>query len=103
MKGCTYEDCTHPLNALGLCYAHWSQQRRTGHTWPLWSRSQRGGDVVEECELLACAGSPDVIAARLGFGSKDSLYRALHRAKRLDLWRRMQGSPAAVRTYSKAV
>lgn len=57
-------------------------------------------DVVEECQFLLGTGTAEQIAERLGYhgsGTRNAghtLYRVLHRAERLDLWRRIKEEAA---------
>lgn len=83
------------INARQLCSACYKRQWRAGglDDYPTLTPRHHAGDLIEDVEWLISSGADAAEAARrLGYNSppKVGLYRALHRAGRLDLWRQLQ-------------
>ena len=88
-RTCTFPECTRPRHSLGLCHGHYMQWHGTRTLTPLRSvaRGVPHEAIVAEVEELL-----PITAERIaeGLGIKvASLYRALRRAGRDDLWQRL--------------
>ena len=98
MTTCTGPDCTRTdIRARGFCDGHYRQWLRRRPLAPLLNRGCAGkprADLIDDLESIIGTDTPEHIAQRLGI-KLASIERQLYRAKRQDLWRRLNGRAAA--------
>ena len=92
---CEGPECHQPKSVRRLCAGHYSQWKRTGTLTPLRPKApgRPVADLLEDLTILAGTDTVDNVAARLGM-KPDSIWRALHRAGRDDMWRKLRGAAA---------
>ena len=90
---CAGPECTRRIYCKGLCSPHY-RAMKAGRPLRKLNRTNRPiSDLIADVKALSGTDTPEHIAARIGL-KLSSIERQLARAKRRDLWHRLNGKAA---------